>query len=108
MPPVGFEPTVSAGKRPQIHAVDRATTGTGFVLFNKEFCFDNCCQMTRKLVYVAVCEIARPRHLLVLRLTDGFVHCPYQMAQCYTYVSTRQSISRWMKGRIRIQYCKAQ
>jgi hypothetical protein len=24
MPPVGFEPTVSAGERPQTHAVDRA------------------------------------------------------------------------------------
>jgi len=27
--PVGFEPTVSAGERPQTHALDRATTGTG-------------------------------------------------------------------------------
>ena len=24
MPPVGFEPTISAGERPQIHALDRA------------------------------------------------------------------------------------
>ena len=29
MPPVGFEPTVSAGKRPQTYALDRAATGTG-------------------------------------------------------------------------------
>ena len=29
MPPVGFEPTVSAGERPQTHALDRAATGTG-------------------------------------------------------------------------------
>ena len=29
MPPVGFEPTISAGERPQTHAVDRAATGTG-------------------------------------------------------------------------------
>ena len=29
MPPVGFEPTISAGKRPQTHALDRTTTGTG-------------------------------------------------------------------------------
>jgi hypothetical protein len=82
MPPVEFEPTVSAGKRPQTHAVDRAATGTGFVLF-KEFYFGICCQMTRKLVSVAVCETVPPRHLLVLRLIDGFVDSPYQMAQCY-------------------------
>ena len=29
MPPVGFEPTVSAGYRPQTYALDRAATGTG-------------------------------------------------------------------------------
>jgi len=30
MPPVGFELTISAGERPQTHALDRAATGTGF------------------------------------------------------------------------------
>ena len=29
MPPVGFEPTISAGERSQIYALDRAATGTG-------------------------------------------------------------------------------
>ena len=29
MPPVGFEPTVSAGERPQTWALDRAATETG-------------------------------------------------------------------------------
>jgi len=29
MPPVGFEPTVSAGERPQAYFLDRAVTGTG-------------------------------------------------------------------------------
>jgi len=29
MPPVGFEPTISAGERPQTYAVDRAATATG-------------------------------------------------------------------------------
>ena len=34
MPPVGFEPTISAGERPQTYALDRAATGTGyFVLY---------------------------------------------------------------------------
>jgi len=28
MPPVGFEPTISAGERPQTYALDRADTGT--------------------------------------------------------------------------------
>ena len=30
---VGFESTISAGERPQTHALDRAATGTG--IFNR-------------------------------------------------------------------------
>ena len=33
MPSVGFEPTISAGERPQTYALDRAATGTGAVKF---------------------------------------------------------------------------
>jgi hypothetical protein len=29
MPPAGFEPTIPASERPQMHAIDRAATGTG-------------------------------------------------------------------------------
>jgi len=29
MLPVGFEPTISAGERPQTYVLDRAATGTG-------------------------------------------------------------------------------
>ena len=32
MPPAGFEPTISAGERPQTHVLDRAATGTGFTV----------------------------------------------------------------------------
>ena len=35
MPPVGFEPTISAGERPQTYALDRAATGTGASLHFK-------------------------------------------------------------------------
>jgi hypothetical protein len=31
MPSVGFEPTISAGERPQTYALERAATGTGTV-----------------------------------------------------------------------------
>ena len=34
MPPVGFEPTISAGERPQTYALDRAATGTGHTKYN--------------------------------------------------------------------------
>ena len=29
MPPVGFEPTISAGERPYTYTLDRAATGSG-------------------------------------------------------------------------------
>ena len=32
MPPVGFEPTVSEGERPQTYALDRAATGIGYMV----------------------------------------------------------------------------
>ena len=32
MPPVGFEPTISAGERPQTYALDRPATGTGHLI----------------------------------------------------------------------------
>ena len=48
MPPVGFEPTISAGERPQTHALDRAATGTGTLRLEPWlklrgicFCFDD-------------------------------------------------------------------
>jgi len=32
MPPVGFEPTISAGERTQTYALERAATGNGAIL----------------------------------------------------------------------------
>jgi len=37
MSPVGFEPTVSEGERPQTYALDRAATGTGIIINNLKF-----------------------------------------------------------------------
>ena len=36
MPPVGFEPTISAGERLQTYALDRVATGTGNSLHIQE------------------------------------------------------------------------
>jgi hypothetical protein len=33
VPPVGFEPKISAGERPQTYALDLAATGTGMLTF---------------------------------------------------------------------------
>jgi len=35
MPPAGFEPAIPASMLPQTHALDRATTGIGYMTTNK-------------------------------------------------------------------------
>jgi hypothetical protein len=37
MPPVQYEPTISAGERPQNYVLDRASTGTGIKLLTVQF-----------------------------------------------------------------------
>jgi hypothetical protein len=37
MPPVGFEPTISADQRPQTYALDGAATGTGAFFNHSSF-----------------------------------------------------------------------
>jgi len=37
MPAVGFEPTISAGERPQTYALDRAATGTGLTQLHNKY-----------------------------------------------------------------------
>ena len=56
MPPVGFEPTVSAGERQQTHVLYRAATGTGqrlcsFINVQRTFC------RRGTLIYVFVCVL---------------------------------------------------
>jgi hypothetical protein len=43
MPPVVFEPTISAGERPKTYALHRVATGTGSLMhwYNKYSCFCN-------------------------------------------------------------------
>ena len=40
MPPVGFEPTISAGERPQTYALDRAATGIGKINILDKYIYD--------------------------------------------------------------------
>jgi len=40
MPPAGFEPAISAGERPQTHALDRAATGTRICFYTPYLNYD--------------------------------------------------------------------
>jgi hypothetical protein len=41
MPPVEFEPTISAGEQPETHALDRAAPGTGEAILIHGVCRTN-------------------------------------------------------------------
>ena len=55
MPPVGFEPTISAGERPQTYALDRAATGTGilFLLVTIDSCLKLMSSMNNEVSKIA-------------------------------------------------------
>ena len=64
MPPEGFEPTISAGERPQTYALDRAATGTGpMQLFDLAFRLflcgifvgcHNCCALPNDMFIIVL------------------------------------------------------
>ena len=58
MPPVRFEPTISAGKRPQTYALDRAATGTGIYRLSQE----ECARLRESVPYVKVYRY-NPKHI---------------------------------------------
>ena len=53
MPPVRFEPTVSAGERPQTYVLDRATTGIGS---SKTVAHNIICETTHQDIKVTESE----------------------------------------------------
>ena len=74
MPPVGFEPAISSGERPQTHALDRSATGTGSLWHFGVFQLPHAALSTRgfyfhKVVYL-VCHyifFLNPRSCLIRR-----------------------------------------
>ena len=52
MPPVGFEPTISTGKRPQTYALDRTATGTGA----RTYKIDKYETETKYLIKIILCK----------------------------------------------------
>jgi len=53
MLPVGFEPAISVGGRPQTHALDRAATGTG----HKDIIYGKNKYFLRVYVYIYIYKI---------------------------------------------------
>ena len=58
MPQVGYEPTISAGERSQIYALDRAATGTGTSVYT--------------LVILRICKITSVYRLVILPIFLNF------------------------------------
>ena len=76
MPPVGFEPTISAGKRPQTYVLDRAATGTGY----------NC-------IYV---YIFYPKQSLFPRFSDENFVCIFQLSNTLLLMQSNYMDTGWI------------
>ena len=75
MPPVGFDPTISAGERPQTYALDRAATGTSdkYILYHTNSWAPQRkqyrCTSLNKLLLSATCLTSHSTHVTLLCLT---------------------------------------
>ena len=107
MPPVGFEPTVSAGERPQNYALDRAATGTGMTYLTQQklYCrVGHHCWVGNKPVYLAVHSPHRKYYLISCFGLYTAVFIDYLFRVClifwflyfYLFQVKVQLVSKWM------------
>ena len=79
MPPVGFEPTISAGEWPQTYALDRTATGTGKVLLHtdikvqQDYCAV-CVSRVFRISITSLCERFNVGSMLVLHCSVIWWH----------------------------------
>ena len=95
MPPVGFEPKISAGERPQTYALDRASTGTGCtagIIRNKlhdSLKLPNLrpalCVLMQKAVLLDICHIGSEKVLHDFRLPPREVAANCTLLGYYHY-----------------------
>ena len=78
MPPVGFEPTISAGERPQTYALDRAATGTGKHFTLSREIKGDCFKMCEKWINKGVTDVAYvnlQKYFLLFEVSHTYCSC---------------------------------
>ena len=63
MPPMEFEPTISAGERPKTYALDRVATGTGTCDMICTGTCDMICTGTCDMIYTGTCDMICTNHI---------------------------------------------
>ena len=92
MPPVEFEPTISAGERPQTYALDRAATGTGkdLKVLSRN---TNKMQLCNRIYYSKVywrLNMYRAAH----RSSSGALNCICSLS--FTYPCGDRPVTTWV------------
>jgi hypothetical protein len=104
MPPVGFEPTISAGKRWQTQALDCAATGTGhreyipaFIISEIEWFISNVGIHKQNMIFFTrYCSIMRHSKTVPTRWTsEAFLAKFAFLCLCIQSVSTITRICLW-------------
>jgi len=70
MRPVGFEPTIPAGERPQTYALDRAATGTDTGNIRTLYFLRNRIYVCRIILLISVCSFCNRINQFVLIYTQ--------------------------------------
>jgi len=88
MLPVGFEPTISAGERPQTYALDRAATGTGSIFYRTPlFYYFKYEQKVNKLRKVYFSSKYKASTKIILTKIDEHLRPQLVFINCYMCVS---------------------
>ena len=89
-PPAGFEPTISAGERPQTYAVDRVATGTGLNPLNAEL--NPICHLLALLGAHHILHVSRIRVKFSYKPQVQKLAVTPDMNSCVIYNSTRSTL----------------
>jgi hypothetical protein len=108
MPPLGFEPTISAGEHPQTCVLDRAATGTGWVTRSVQIKAEPSSIILYNLAYIKACVRNNllqlsgiARHLFLITFNNLFkllktVWSTLEIADCYSYPKNVIEGGHWM------------
>ena len=94
MPPVGFEPTISAVERPRTYALDRAAIETGTA---KKFEIKNLKEVAPHW-WTRWCFAPSPANTLVLFKSHRLIQCVHKSRTKWGYVETKYRIlGSWIR-----------
>ena len=86
MPPVEFEPTVSAGEQPQAYALDRAATGTGIFRFYPSDCYEYLMKKENDILYSSSVTVCTRNRKFLLAECHFLLNCECTILEIFVRI----------------------